>query len=178
MLGWFHDFNNGKNYPDQIKPANFLLLAHPDSLDPSPALPMTPFQRDASKWETNPWTDRRTGSPIRITTEPFDGMERKGTVRVRTYRDVLAQFLAHPEAKSLGPDGEPVARNTRGLLQRRPVEGILPVMRLGKESNKLDDLNVHTRPPYRSSRWSTHGQNLPSGEPTKLNRISQHCTGT
>ena len=50
----------------------------------------------------------------------------------RTYCDVLAQFLAHPEAKSLDPDGEPVGRNTRGLLQRCPVEGILPVMRLGK----------------------------------------------
>lgn len=139
VLGWFAAFNDGKDYVDQIKPANFLLLAHPDSLDPSSALPMTPFQRDASKWSTSTWTDRRTGGPVRITVEPSDGMERKGMVRVSTYRDVLAQYLAHPEAKSLGPDGEPVGRNTSGLLLRRPVDGIKPVMRIGKEANKLDE---------------------------------------
>jgi len=52
---------------------------------------------------------------------------------------VFAGDLAHPEAKSLGPDGELVGRRTMVLLRRRPVEGVPPVRYIGKEGNRLDD---------------------------------------
>jgi len=139
VLRWFSGMNDGHVYPDQVKPANFVLLAHPDPLDPSGALPVAPYESDASKWQGLPWIDRRTGQPVKVTTDPFDGTRRPGTVRVRTYRDVLASYLAHPEAKSLGPDGEPVTSRTVGLLRRRPVEGLRPTTYIGKEGNKLDD---------------------------------------
>lgn len=139
VLRWFAGFNAHKPYAEQIKPANFLLLAHPDPLDPSGALPVAPYESDASKWRDLCWIDRRNGQPISITTKPSDGNERPGVVQVRTYGQVLAAYFAHPEAKSLDPDGKPVGRRTVGLLRRRPVEG-LPVRRyIGKEGNRLDD---------------------------------------
>jgi hypothetical protein len=60
-------------------------------------------------------------------------------VRVRTYCDILAAYLAHPETKSLAPDGRPVGRNTRGLLRVRPVRGVQPSRYVGKEANRIDD---------------------------------------
>jgi hypothetical protein len=139
VLRWFKGYNQGRSYGEQIKPANFLLLAHPDPLDQSSALPIAPFESDASKWGALRWIDRRTGGPIAITIDPFDGNERPGMVRVRTYRDVLINYVGHPEAKSLGPDGEPVSRQTVGLLHRRGLESVPPIRRIGKEANRLDD---------------------------------------
>ena len=55
-----------------------------------------------------------------------------------TYGDVAEKYAAHPEAKALGPDGEPCRRGTVGLLQRRPViAGEIKL--IGKESNRLED---------------------------------------
>ncbi len=140
VLGWFKAMNAGRSYADQIKPANFLLLAHPHPLDPSGGLPIAPYESYPSNWETTlRWNDRRNGETIRITTELSDGTLRGGVVHVRTYRQVLADYLAHPEAKSLGPDGKPVGRKTVGLLQRRPAEGVAPPRYIGKEGNRLDD---------------------------------------
>ena len=139
VLHWFSGMNKGHPYAGQVKPANFLLLAHPDPLDPSGVLPVAPYEPHASKWTALAWVDRRTGEPVRVTTEPLDGTVRPGTVRVRTYGDVLNEYVRHPESKSLGPDGKPVGSRTAGLLQRRPVEALPPSVYIGKEGNKLDD---------------------------------------
>ena len=139
VLRWFKGLNEGKGYAEQVKPANFLLLAHPDPLDPSGILPIAPYESNASRWDDLEWIDRRNGQRIGITTDALDGNERPGVVRVRTYGDVLASYLAHPEAKSLGPEGEPVGRRTVGVLGRRPVEAAPPLRYVGKEGNKLDD---------------------------------------
>lgn len=138
VLRWFSGMNQGRSYAEQVKPANFLLLAHPDPLDPSEALPIAPYESDASKWADLRWIDRRTGDPIGVSIEPPDGTARPGTVRVRTYRDVLSGYLGHPESKSLGPNGEAVTRQTAGLLRRRGVEAIPPTVYIGKEANRLD----------------------------------------
>lgn len=131
--------NAGKPYAEQIKPANFLLLAHPHPLDASEALPIAPYESNPSKWDDLEWLDRRTGEPVSITIEPSHGTIRPGVVRVRTYRDVLNDYVGHPEAKSLGPDSRIVGRRTVGLLRRRPVEGVVPAMLIGKEGNRIDD---------------------------------------
>jgi len=58
-------------------------------------------------------------------------------VRVKSYRDVLAEYRWHPEPKSAGSNGEPSTRETVGLLQRRHlVAG--EVLYLGKEANELE----------------------------------------
>lgn len=51
---------------------------------------------------------------IGVSTEPFDGTARPGTVRVRTYGEALAGYLGHPKPKSLGPSGEPSATERPG----------------------------------------------------------------
>ena len=139
VLTWFKGLNAAKDFIEQIKPANFLLLAHRDPLHPNPALPIAPYEPDASKWSAMDWIDRRTGMPVKITTRPFDGQVLTGEVRVRTYRDMLADFLKHPESKSLAPDGGRVVGSTRGLLQRRPVASLPQIARIGKETNHLEE---------------------------------------
>ena len=51
------------------------------------------------------WTDvhHPESGTYRITTRAG----RPGMARVDTFRDVLAKYESHPEAKSLGPDGRP-----------------------------------------------------------------------
>ncbi len=51
----------------------------------------------------------------------------------QTLSNVLWHYYLHPEDKSLGPDGTPCDGWARGLLQRRPVEAILPFNFLDKE---------------------------------------------
>jgi hypothetical protein len=139
VLHWFDGMNKGRPYREQVKPSNFLLLAHPDPLDPSGALPVAPYESNPAKWADLVWVDRRSGQRVAVTTDPFDGTARPGTVRIRTYRNVIRAYLAHPEAKSLGPHGEAVTARTAGLLRRRPVEAVQPILYIGKEGNRLDD---------------------------------------
>jgi hypothetical protein len=138
VLRWFSGLNDGKLYSEQVKPGNFLLLFHPDPLDSSGILPIAPYESDASLWGSD-CIDRRDGKIIQITTAAFDGSTHPRTVQVRTYAQVIARYVAHPEAKSLGPDGLPVGRRTVGLLRRRPVEATAPIKYIGKGGNRLDD---------------------------------------
>jgi hypothetical protein len=139
VLSWFKGMNERRAWGGQVKPANFLLLAHPDPMDPSGILPAAPYDSSASRWEGFDWIDRRDGSSVRLTTDPSDGTVCPGVVRVRTYGEILAAYEAHPEAKSLGPDGKPVGRRTTGLLLRRSVECSPPLRYIGKEGNRLDE---------------------------------------
>ena len=42
-------------------------------------------------------------------------------IPVKTYREILHQYLYHPECKFAGPDGRPCDPWTRGILQRRHI---------------------------------------------------------
>ena len=139
VLRWFHGMNAGHSYREQIKPSNFLVLAHPDPLDPSGALPVAPYESNPAKWADLDWIDRRTGQKVIVTTDPFDGTARPGVVRVRTYGDVVRAYLGRPEAKSLAPDGNPVTARTTGVLRRRSIEAAGPIVYVGKEGNRLDE---------------------------------------
>ena len=54
---------------------------------------------------------------------------------------MIREFRAHPEAKSLGPDGRPCGKRTTGLLQRRPVVATETVV-IGKEANELEQVET------------------------------------
>lgn len=70
-------------------------------------------------------------------------MASPGRARLKTYRDVLEDFLYHPEAKSAGPDGRPCSRQTVGLLRRRVVRSIPELTtHVGKESNRLEEVEA------------------------------------
>lgn len=102
---------------------------------------MAPFERDAARWFDMPWWNRYSGREYRLTGEPFGGFVRPGVVRPRTYREVLVDYLANPEAKSLRADGSPCMSDTTGLLGRRRVR-LKTVSHVGKESNQLEDVQT------------------------------------
>jgi hypothetical protein len=60
---------------------------------------------------------------------------RRDTVVPESFRIILAQYLRHPEVKSLSPDGGVCAGSTRGLLRRASIHAgqIIPI---GKESDR------------------------------------------
>jgi hypothetical protein len=55
---------------------------------------------------------------------------------VKNFFMLLDSYQNHPEAKSLGPDGQPCRPETRGLLQRAHVIANWPPVYIGKESDK------------------------------------------
>jgi len=62
-----------------------------------------------------------------------------------TYAHMIEEYVRHPEAKSLGPDGNPCTAETRGLLQRAHiVTG--GIRYIDKETSSMwaqgDDLSV------------------------------------
>jgi hypothetical protein len=138
---WFTLINRGKPYSEHVKPQNFILSAYADPLDLAaqdrPQL-VAPYNSDPDTWRNLSWFDRRTGTRTRVRTTALDGCHRPGTIRVLSYGDVIGRYAAHPEAKALGPDGEPVTSRTVGLLKRRAVRAVQPVQFIGKESNDLD----------------------------------------
>jgi hypothetical protein len=139
----FNDWNRGKPYPDQIKPANFLLLAHDD---PLVALPsglrrerltlIAPYSRDPEEWTALAFRNRFDGRRARVTTRIRGS---PGAVRLKTYGDVIAEFSRHPEGKSGDGNGERCTRATVGLLTRLHVRAAR-IRHIGKESNHLEEV--------------------------------------
>jgi hypothetical protein len=129
-------------YAEQIKPFNFMNIAFvPPEERPASEQRMvlvSPYERDPRRWLGVPWFNRYSGREYRLSLEPSKGYVRPGVVRPRSYGDVLRQYRANEEAKSLGPDGSPCEQRTHGLLQRRHVR-MRTVTHIGKESNRLED---------------------------------------
>jgi hypothetical protein len=148
MLKPFTTWNRGKSYHNQVKPFNFLLTAfvasfgHPPGVDPAHFHLVAPYEADPRKWAKLPWTNLydETGARYRITTFRSDHIA-AGVVRDKTYRDVLDEYRAHAETKSLAPDGKECIGPTTGLLCRRPVTALYR-MHVGKESNRLEAVDA------------------------------------
>ena len=92
-----------------------------DKLDPDeraekPIL-ITRFTKHSAEWLDATYYNVRTGEECRITVSDH----RRGRMPVKTYRQILHQYLYHPEYKFAGPDGRPCDPWTRGVLQRRHV---------------------------------------------------------
>jgi hypothetical protein len=118
------------NWPG-FRPYNFFLYpiladcGYPGSVgDPKKFSLVTSFESDQSKWPDsrcinigdplNP--DPKCYTLITDFTSPRYGTR---TVAIAdTFKSLLYRYMMHPEAKSLGPDGKPCKRDTRGLLQR------------------------------------------------------------
>ena len=156
-----------------MRPAGFGLIAHPGPLnvdqEGGPPRLASSYDPNPDNWFDLPWYDRNTGKRVGITTlQPGDPgfieAIQRGAVRVRTLGEIVAAFRRRPEHKSLAPDGQPAVSDTRGLLERRPIESA-PVLTdlTGKEGNQLEERSVGlaTHPEsYRSTygnrgdRWS------------------------
>jgi len=105
------------------KPFDFVLapILRSDKLDPEqrakkPIL-ITRFNKHSDEWLDATYYNVRKPAKCRITV----GDRRKGRIPVKTYREILHQYLYHPECKFAGPDGLPCDPWTRGVLQRRHI---------------------------------------------------------
>jgi len=133
-----HREQRDRPYCEQVKPFSFALTCYvqphgtPAGTDPGTCHLITPFERDARKWLNQDWFDTASGTVCRITSRATTS---RCVARVKSMADIVADYVAHPEAKSAGPKGEPTGPATAGLLQRRHVEPVY-LFRLGKESNR------------------------------------------
>ena len=59
---------------------------------------------------------------------------------MKSYGDVLEEYEYHEEAKCADASGEPCNKQTVGLLGRRHVTIEWPPHFIGKESNKLEEV--------------------------------------
>jgi hypothetical protein len=134
--------NDGLPYTEQIKPFNFLSIAFVHPLERPPDDPrlvlVAPYRSTPDEHLAGAWFNRYSGTRYKITTTPSNARHRQGIVTVKTYRDMLAEYAVHPEAKSNGPDDERCSRRTVGVLARRPVTA-RGISHIGKEANRLEE---------------------------------------
>ena len=151
LLRWFKAYNLGRQYGDQVRPFGFLtaLTASPFDLGESmvsgninrrhkaKALkPIAPFTRDPMQAALAAF-DRDTGHAI-----PHQ--------KLKTFRQVLAQYHLQPEAKFLNGN-----YLDRGVTKRRHVH-VTGIQHIGKEANKLEEqmvlgINDEANPDYGAS---------------------------
>jgi hypothetical protein len=143
VLAPFRALNDGLAFEQQVKPFGFLLLGHldplaalPDGLDRS-ITPMAPFTSDPEELLSLPWRNRRDGKPIEVTTRR-DG--ERGKARLQTIGDVVVAYRLHPETKSGDPRGGLGRRGSVGVLPRLTVRAAGVPVHIGKESNRLDEV--------------------------------------
>jgi hypothetical protein len=142
--------NAGKPYAQQIKPFNFILnchvapYGHPIGADPERFHLIAPYEKDPRKWLALPWIDQYSGKQYRIGTTLATSTRQ--IARVKSYGDVLEGYEFHPEAKCADASGAPCDKQTVGLLQRRHVAIDLPPRLIGKESNKLEEVEEGSVP--------------------------------
>jgi hypothetical protein len=138
------NLNDGKKYPDRIKPFNFLLTSHvmpfghPPGTDPERFQLIAPYESDSRKWLKMDWINQySSGNRYRISTS--DHYVSRQTARVKTYGDVLREYEFHPETKCADSRGHVCDKETIGLLQRRHIR-IQKITYIGKESNTIEDV--------------------------------------
>ncbi len=137
LLKWFEAFNCGREYPDQVKPFNFLNAYHarprfelsdaeqwakPKRGRPreqSDVKPIAAFNRNIREAAKGAF-DRETGKPVPAS-------------ELRTYAEALAQYHLRPEAKFLNGDF-----CDRGRTERRHVIAT-QIVHIGKEANKWEE---------------------------------------
>jgi hypothetical protein len=98
------------------------------------------YNDNPNTWTSLEWRNiyDPNGPSYRITTDRMAAPAPDLAV-VKSYADILSEYRVHPEYKFNGADGQPCRRNTRGLLQRRPVDLVGPVRLIGKEANNIDE---------------------------------------
>ena len=121
------------------RPNNFMMLPQicrfgcPQGVDPNKFTLITPFSTERDQWMHSKCINiHDSGSPVYQLTDEYDGRR----ALPKNFFMLLDAYQNHPEAKSLGPDGEPCESDTRGLLQRAHIIANWPPVYIGKESDK------------------------------------------
>jgi hypothetical protein len=125
--------------PEWLAPFNFFFFpllsdlgGYPPGFDRSTFRFITPPESNRAKWKNLQGINLKNGKVYRISMYP-DGS--KNTVVPESFRIILRQYLRHPEAKSLAPDGTACNGDTQGLLGRASIIAgeIVPI---GKETDR------------------------------------------
>ena len=116
-----------KRNPEIAKPYNFVLS--PILIQPSPDCTLVaPASKHPEEWLTREYTEIHSGEAVNLGSE-YNGK----TLTPQTLSSVIWRHFLHPEDKSLSPDGQLCSAYTRGLLLRRPVAAISPLIPIGGE---------------------------------------------
>jgi hypothetical protein len=116
-----------KRNPEFAKPYNFVLA--PILIQPSPDCTLVaPASKHPEEWLTREYTEIHSGEAVKLGSE-YNGK----TLTPQTLSSVIWRHFLHPEDKHLSPKGEVCNAYTRGLLLRRPVAAISPLIPIGKE---------------------------------------------
>ncbi len=149
LLRAFQAHNAGLPYSQAIKPFNFLLVAHLSEderrrrgVDFRLAAPYT---RNIAEWPGLPWRNtrapsKRSGTVYAITTKE-ELPEDLSVVQVKSYGDVVREYLDHAEAKAVEVSGNPCRGETRGVLFP-PRLRVTSWHAIGKETNELEGRTV------------------------------------
>ncbi|MFD9893703.1 DNA polymerase [Amycolatopsis sp. NPDC059027] len=138
-------WNSGLPYRDRIKPFNFLSAVYVRR-EHKPRLRqgirgfqlVTGYLGDKEPAEAEWLNKYDPGGPLYRITNEFQLFDDR--VRVVTYRDVLNEYIAHPESKFEDENGKS-GPHSKGLLHRRHVHGA-GADYIGKEGNKLREIQL------------------------------------
>ena len=96
---------------------------------------LAPYMNRTRAWARAAWRNQHDpGKRVWVSLDPAE----PGTATLETFATMAAAYASHPEPKSLGPDGLPCHRGTRGVLTRRHVTPA-GLVHIGKEANRLED---------------------------------------
>lgn len=137
LVRWFDGYNRGKPYRQRVRPFGFLLAFQADPLasataaEPgarldNPDQDGSDFPRPVAPYDPNPATAARACFD-RITSRPV------AAGALKTYRQAVAQYHLHPEAKFRHAD-----YTDAGVTERRHVIAEV-VEHVGKEANRWEE---------------------------------------
>jgi len=122
-----------------MRPHNFMMLPQvsrfgtPEGVDPNKCTLLTRFTSERNEWMQSKCINiHDPQSPVYELADEYDGRR----AVVKNFFMLLESYRLHPEAKSLGPDGEECGPETQGLLQRAHIVANWPPVYIGKESDK------------------------------------------
>jgi hypothetical protein len=125
--------------PEWLSPFGFFffplisdLVGYPAGFDRTTFRFITPFSSNRADWSKLVGINLRDGQSYAMVTST-NGKQDK--VIAETFRNVLANYLRRPEAKSLAPDGTACVADTAGLLKRAHVVAG-QIIAVGKETDR------------------------------------------
>jgi len=141
VLGPFTEAQEHLPASERVRPANFLWSAsiaaygHPPGTNAKRFHLVRPFAGDPIGSLEELWTDIYSGHEYRVTT---DRSAPPHLVQLKSYADVVADYMVHAEAKSADASSKPCSKVTRGLLHRRRIV-LDRLVLIGKETNRIED---------------------------------------
>lgn len=121
------------------RPYNFMMLpqicsfGYPGNVDRNKFTLITPFSSERIEWMHSKCINiHDCESLVYELTNEYDGRK----VLPKNFFMLLDSYQNHPEAKSLGPNGNPCEFDTRGQLQRAHIVAPWPPVYIGKESDR------------------------------------------